>query len=384
MAPVAPDLAIPPSESTVSVSIIDTTSKIRGVTPERFLEPRIKGHDWLGAPAFSFLIQHPTLNRRLIFDLGIRKDWWNLSPFLLGHFKNGGHEFDIQKNVRDILDEHGVDAAGIEAVVWSHWHFDHTGDPSTFPASTALIVGPGFKDAFLPGYPADPKSPLLETDFAGREVREVGFDGPDAAQIGRFRAHDYFGDGSFYLLDAPGHAVGHLAGLARVTASPASFVFLAGDACHHGGELRPSAYLPLPAAVSPNPFSASLPACPGAVFAPVLRGGDGARAVYEPARGAGAVHHDADEALRTVGKMQEADARGDMLVVLAHDEHLLDVVEFFPATADAFAEKGWVEKSRWRFLKDFSVAVGWDGEVEGKRAWGPTGKGVKAGEGPHH
>jgi hypothetical protein len=34
-------------------------------------------------------------------------------------------------------------------------------------------------------------------------VREISFDESDL-EIGGFRALDYFGDGSFYLLDAPG------------------------------------------------------------------------------------------------------------------------------------------------------------------------------------
>jgi hypothetical protein len=47
----------------------------------------------------------------------------------------------------------------------SHYHFDHIGNMSTFPASTKIVVGPGFKDNLLPGYPADPKSVLLESDY---------------------------------------------------------------------------------------------------------------------------------------------------------------------------------------------------------------------------
>src|SRR6187402_827675 len=111
----------------------------------------------------------------------------------------------IEKNVAEILQENGVDVAGgaIEAIVWSHWHFDHTGDVSTFPRSTTLITGSGVRDAFLPAFPTNPASPLIETDFAGREHREVDFDKEQTFQIGRFRAVDYFKDGSFYLLDAP-------------------------------------------------------------------------------------------------------------------------------------------------------------------------------------
>jgi hypothetical protein len=38
----------------------------------------------------------------------------------------------------------------------------------------------------------------------GREVEEVSCKGP---KIGGFASHDYFGDGSFYLLDTPGVSI---------------------------------------------------------------------------------------------------------------------------------------------------------------------------------
>jgi len=41
----------------------------------------------------------------------------------------------------------------------------HLGDPSKFPKTTNLIVGPGFKKNFMPGYPKNPDAWLLETDF---------------------------------------------------------------------------------------------------------------------------------------------------------------------------------------------------------------------------
>jgi glyoxylase-like metal-dependent hydrolase (beta-lactamase superfamily II) len=85
----------------------------------------------------------------------------------------------------------------------SHFHWDHTGNPSTFPETTALMVGPGTKANFLPGYPVDPTSHILESDYAGRELHEVEF-ANIPLKIGPFRAIDWFGDGSFYLLDSPG------------------------------------------------------------------------------------------------------------------------------------------------------------------------------------
>lgn len=98
----------------------------------------------------------------------------------------------------------------------------------------------------------------MELDFENEDRWKV-------VSIGPSKAIDYFEDGSFYLLDAPGHAIGHICALARVTSSLGviapgkqheedSFVLLAGDAVHHVGELRPSPLLPLPAEIKPSPW----------------------------------------------------------------------------------------------------------------------------------
>lgn len=53
--PIPPPLTRrPPSSRTVSVSIIDTTDTIRGIPTTSFLDPHIKGHDYLAAPASPF------------------------------------------------------------------------------------------------------------------------------------------------------------------------------------------------------------------------------------------------------------------------------------------------------------------------------------------
>lgn len=179
----------------------------------------------------------------------------------------------------EILEENNIKSTDIEAIIWSHWHWDHTGDPSTFPPSATLIVGPGFKEAFVPGYPSNPDAVILESDYAGRELRELSFpSSPDEkiAKIGNFQALDYFGDGSFYVLDAPGHAIGHLCALARVKGEDEreGFVFMGGDACHHNGEFRPSVYRPLPKSISPHPWDKGAGVvCPGNLFERILRDG---------------------------------------------------------------------------------------------------------------
>lgn len=246
-----PDLKIPQSSSTVTVSIIDTTTSIRGVDAWKFLEPSIPGHEYLATSAFAFLIEHPTLQRSMVFDLGLRKDWQNCSPFLLDRFEKGGYVLNVDKSVGEILRDGGFDATKLEAIVWSHWHFDHTGSPAEFDKSTALVVGPGFKDNLLPAYPTNPNSSILESDLHGRELIELKF--ASGLKIGEMDAFDYFGDGSLYFLNSPGHAHGHICALARVTAAPPSFIMMGGDAWHHCGEIRPSQYMPLPETIEPHP-----------------------------------------------------------------------------------------------------------------------------------
>lgn len=66
---------------------------------------------------------------------------------------------------------------------------------------------------------------------------------------------------------------------------------------------------------------------------------------------------DIDQAKRTIEKVQAFDAADNVMVILAHDGALFDVLEYFPKSANAWKEKGWKEKGRWRFLKDFQGAL---------------------------
>ena len=108
---------------------------------------------------------------------------------------------------------------------------------STFPPSTELIVGP----ASWPGWPSNPDAELLDSHVPTRTFREIGFDGADGKALKD--AVNFFGDGSLYLLNAPGHALGRM----RTTAEPRSLVFMIADACHNAGVLGPTKYVQLPA-----------------------------------------------------------------------------------------------------------------------------------------
>lgn len=359
----APVLDIPAGAS-ANVQIIDSTSRIQ-VPVSAFMNPPIPGHEYLRAPAFSFLIEQVSSDRKILFDLGLRKDWQNHPPVIVKALNEPGWNCDVKKNVAEILQENGVDVAGgaIEAVVWSHWHFDHTGDVSTFPSSTTLITGAGVRDALLPGFPKHQDSPLLESDFAGREYKEIDFVRESTVKIGHFNCYDYFGDGSFYLLDVPGHAIGHMAGLARVTSSQEgdlqdTFIFMGADTAHHGAAFRPTEYLPLPQEIQPS-FLAKYPTgCPGHIFEAIHPSQIGFKPYYQLNE---KTPHDRPQAVQSLESMQEFDAADNIFVIIAHDGTLLDPnvgIEWFPhGNLKEWKAKGYGERVRWAFLQDFAQAV---------------------------
>lgn len=100
------------------------------------------------------------------------------------------------------------------------------------PASTKFVVGS--MEPLGRGYPADPDSSVNEEEIKGHEWTELLKDPTrEWKPVATFdRSLDWFGDGSFYLLDAPGHVLGHIAAMVRTTADPPTYMVLAGDAAH--------------------------------------------------------------------------------------------------------------------------------------------------------
>ncbi|KAL9119228.1 MAG: hypothetical protein Q9187_004217 [Circinaria calcarea] len=372
-----PGLHIPSSDSTVQVQIINTTCDIV-VSAGYFVQPVIKGQETLNLPTCSFLVENKELKKTILFDLGSRTDWWNLAPVQYNAIQMKIRGLRAAKGITEILVENGLKLGKIDGMVWSHWHWDHIGDPSLFPQSAELIVGPGVKEAFLPGYPARKDSPLLEADFKGRDVHEITFDGQ--LKIGQYRAHDFFGDGSFYLLDVPGHAIGHMSALARTT--PTTFILMGGDVCHFGGSFRPTAYAPLPSSI---PSSVNLDRrfqtpCPCSTFTACHPNPSASRITpfYHVSDIPGSYYTDPPTAQKSIDALEEFDADENVLVCIAHDVGLRDAVDWYPnGTGNDWKEKGWKEKSRWEFLNELPIdgkpgkevlvkGLVRDGRVEGK------------------
>lgn len=112
-------LNIPAKEQCVTVKII-VSGSVKGPNINALLSPPIKGHDIYSGPSYSFLIEHH-LNgqtRRLLFDLGIRKDWENLSPVTVSRIKTAKWDLQVEHNVEEILESGGVSRNDLEGIIW--------------------------------------------------------------------------------------------------------------------------------------------------------------------------------------------------------------------------------------------------------------------------
>lgn len=84
----------------------------------RFMAPAVPGLDTFAtSPSLCFLLEHPS-GRKVVWDLGIRKDYANYAPKIAEYLPTTKYTIQVEKNVADILQNHGVEAADVEAVIW--------------------------------------------------------------------------------------------------------------------------------------------------------------------------------------------------------------------------------------------------------------------------
>ncbi|KAJ7717790.1 hypothetical protein B0H16DRAFT_1700848 [Mycena metata] len=353
------DLGIPSSTATVSVTAFNIVdARTVSVLANTLMKPVGAGHELFRFPIFTFLITHAALGRRVLFDLGVRKDLENTALAVAADVRAGLIVMPVERDFVEQLGDYGVDAGSISAAIWSHAHFDHIGDVSKFPASTDLVFGVGTPCETRPSHP---HAMLMESDLAGRNLVPIAFD-ESSLQIGGFKAHDYFGDGSLYLLDVPGHLSGHMCALTRVT--PTSFLFLGGDAAHHVGMLRPTAALHRAFPAPPALLTSTKRSVAPTAIAPASNDTTDAKPFDLAARttplldvAEGGYYQDAPTSRASIALLGAFDANPDVLVVLAHDESLLEIVgPAFPAKLDGWKETGWKERAVWAFLEEGNAA----------------------------
>ncbi|KAJ7772627.1 beta-lactamase-like protein [Mycena maculata] len=348
------DFGIPSSDATVEVRAFNVGNATLVGAAHAFILPVLPGHENVSFPLFAFLVEHN--DKRFMFDLGMRKDPLNFAPSIASGFASGIFILDSPKDITELLEDGGIPLASIDTVIWSHSHFDHIGDMSKFPNSTSLIIGPGTDTAI---YPETANASLQASDFAGHHVTELDFTGTHLTFSG-LKAIDFFGDGSFYLLDTPGHLPGHISALARVT--PTSFVSLGGDTFHHAGEARPR----------PD-FQKNYP-CPGHLVEEIKssistdyfwspKSSDGAFDIVSRAQQLFAVsdlpdsfYADPVTSQVSLEKIATFDADPDFFVAIAHDMSLVSTLPTFPASLNNWKDSNLKNTSVWIFTETSNPA----------------------------
>ncbi|KAJ7464104.1 beta-lactamase-like protein [Mycena latifolia] len=344
------DFGIPSSQATVEVKVFNVGIATLTNTTHAFVLPALPGHESIDFPMFAFLVEHKATQKRVMFDLGIRKDPLNFVPSIASFFSSGLFTGNEPKDITELLEDGGIPLTSIDTAIWSHSHFDHIGDMSKFPNSTKLIIGPGTDTAIFPESPA---GSLQASDFAGHNVTELNFDATNLTFSG-LKAIDYFGDGSFYLVDTPGHLPGHISALARVT--PTSFLSLGGDTFHHAGEARPrpdfQKNYPCPAhlleetqtSISTDYF-----------WSPKSR--EGAFDMRSRAQQLLAIsdlpdsfYADPVTSQVSLEKLATFDADPDFFVIIAHDLSLVSSLPYFPASLNNWKASHLKEQTVWNFV----------------------------------
>lgn len=176
-------------------------------------------------PAGAFLYRGPT-GRRVLFDTGYAPGRWKAG------WRGTAYRFLFQPRVAKSDDlalqlyADGFDPESVTDVVLSHLHPDHIGGVRRFPNARFIFASgvlrtlaqprlrSGFVPALLPEWFAESTRLVLDThDFSETRVGGV-----------ELRGVDLFGDGSYVVVDLPGHAHGHLGALVE------GRILLAGDA----------------------------------------------------------------------------------------------------------------------------------------------------------
>ncbi|CAA7269984.1 unnamed protein product [Cyclocybe aegerita] len=201
------------------------------VLPSSFILANAHPDSKEAMPSLCFLLIHSSSSKRFVFDLGIRPDIEAYPPAVREYLTSGLVTASVPQDVVGSLAKGGLAPDDIDTVCISHCHGDHIGNTHAFARST-FVVGGACQALFVEGktYPEDPASSYARDLLPTDRTRYLTVE--EWTPIGPFpRAFDFYGDGSLYLVDSPGHLQGHLNVLARTSADGA-WVYLAGDSAH--------------------------------------------------------------------------------------------------------------------------------------------------------
>jgi hypothetical protein len=100
-------VTFPKSERTVRVRMLDTTT-LMTVNARSFIEPVQPGHEIVNITDVAFLVENETTGQKVMFDLGVRKDYWNFPAVLQRRLGTVIPGLRVDKDVSEILEEKGI------------------------------------------------------------------------------------------------------------------------------------------------------------------------------------------------------------------------------------------------------------------------------------
>jgi glyoxylase-like metal-dependent hydrolase (beta-lactamase superfamily II) len=129
--------------------------------------------------------------------------------------------FDAQESLQGQLRAHGVQPGDIHTLVLSHFHADHIAGMRDFPAARLLASAPGWDAvrrlsglrAVRQGFVPQLLPPDVEARLAFVEQHKQSALPAELAPFTHGR--DISGSGEIYVVDLPGHVVGHIGAFVR-------------------------------------------------------------------------------------------------------------------------------------------------------------------------
>jgi hypothetical protein len=110
-------VVFPPSNNIVTIKLINPVN-FGPAQIHRFMSPPVPGLETFPtSPSLCSLIEHHS-GRKLVWDLGIRKDYHNYAPKIRNYLPTTKYDIEVEQNLVDILKDHGIEGSDVEAVIW--------------------------------------------------------------------------------------------------------------------------------------------------------------------------------------------------------------------------------------------------------------------------
>ena len=188
---------------------------------------RRQPHELRAFPSGVYLYDND-VDRRVLFDTGYAAPPWRAGLRGLIYRVLVPPKITAARTAASQLRAAGIDPDSITDVVLSHLHPDHIGGLRDFPQArvvvseetVSLLTDRRVLDGVLPALLPTPFPPTNSRVIARDEFTPVAVGTPPVT----VQALDLFGDGTFLIVDLPGHQYGHVGAIVE------SLVVLAGDA----------------------------------------------------------------------------------------------------------------------------------------------------------